>query len=182
MRRCSPSRISRALRLIKSGLFGGGPVTILPNTFYAVRAAAARRDAATQPVDPVVHRLDREQGPRYGRGRIPAEGAGAAIIAFPSSACIRPDDMAKLEPVARFVASGQLQRVRPAVRPASRARTIARMRWCGSIRCARASDAAWSRVVSPALACSRPIFAEFAELRDGDVYLYKNADRFLHRP
>ena len=86
--------------------------------------------------------------------------------------------MAKLQPVAAFMASGQLQvcgRLSDAeVARAYRSHAVV---WVHSLR-----EGFGRCVVEGRLAGARVLatdIAEFAELRDGDVYLYKNPAGFF---
>ena len=170
------SDISRQ-RLIASGLFGRGPIALLPNTFYAFE------------------RLMGEEAPAHQRAVLLCTGSTAnkdletlaadylpkALAQNYSISVLglhKPGDMAKMETLRPFIVSGQL-------------------RLCGQLSDRqvaheyRAHAAVWVHslregfgrcVVEGRLAGNRVIasdIAEFAELKDGDVYLYEDATGFM---
>ena len=170
------SEISR-VRIVDSGLFGDGLITLLPNTFYAFERLAgvetptlaksillctgstANKDLATvvgEYLPPVL-----------------AKGQSVAILGLH-----KPSDMATLQPLAEFIRSGQVRlcgRLSDAeVARAYRAHAVV---WVHSLR-----EGFGRCVVEGRLAGARVLASdipEFAELRDGDVYLYKNPASFL---
>ena len=169
------SEITRQ-RLAQSGLFGNGPVTLLPNTFYALSASPLprRRGAA---IDLAVHRLNREQGPGNGLAEylpaVLAQGFRVSILGLHKAS-----DMAKLEPVAAFMASGQLHLCGllsdSEVACAYRSHAIV---WVHSLREGFGRCVVEGRLTGARVLASD--IAEFAELRDSDVYLYNNPAVFL---
>ena len=170
------SEITRQ-RLAQSGLFGNGPVTLLPNTFYAFERLAAAEtpqrslsillctgSTANKDVETVVA----EYLPA-----VLARGYRVSILGLHKAS-----DMTKLDPVAAFIASGQLHLCGllsdAEVARAYRSHAIV---WVHSLR-----EGFGRCVVEGRLAGARVLatdIAEFAELRDGDVHLYKNPTGFL---
>jgi hypothetical protein len=170
------SEISRQ-RLIESGLFGRGPVTLLPNTFHAFE------------------RLVREEAPAHRNAVLLCTGSTAnkeletlvadylpkALTQNYSISVLglhKPSDMAKLEPLRGFIASGRLrlcgQLSDRQVAHEYRAHAVV---WVHSLR-----EGFGRCVVEGRLAGNRVIasdIAEFAELKDGDVYLYRDAIAFM---
>ena len=170
------SEITRQ-RLKQSGLFGEGPDTLLPNTFYAFERLAT---AETQQRRPSIllctgstANKDLETVVAEYLPAVLARGYGVSILGLHKAG-----DMAKLNPVAVFMASGQLQLCGllsdAEVARAYRSHAVV---WVHSLR-----EGFGRCVVEGRLAGARVLatdIAEFAELRDGDVCLYKNSAGFL---
>ena len=180
------SDITRA-RLTQSGLFGGGPVTLLPNTFYAFeRLPRRRRRGATlrSYCAPARRRTRTSKQSWPNTCRVFWQRA----IALPSSELHKAADMAKLQPVAAFMTSGQLQVCgRLSDQEVARAYRAHAVVWVHSLR------EGFGRCVVEGRLAGAPVLAtdiaEFAELLDGDVYLYNNPasfsaelDRLIKRP
>lgn len=172
-------------RLAQSGLFGGGPVTLLPNTFYAFERLAAAEAPARGPsvllCTGSTANKDLETVVSEYLPGVLAQGHHISILGLHKAS-----DMAKLEPVAAFLASGQVRlcgRLSDAdVARAYRSHAIV---WVHSLR-----EGFGRCVVEGRLAGARVLatdIAEFEELRDGGVSLYKDAagffaalDRLIH--
>lgn len=164
-------------RLAQSGLFGQGPVTLLPNTFYAFeRLAAAETPQRAQSIllcTGSTANKDLETVVAEYLPALLARGHRISILGLHKAS-----DMAKLEPVAAFVASGQLQLCGllsdADVARAYRSHAVV---WVHSLR-----EGFGRCVVEGRLAGARVLatdIAEFAELRDGEVSLYKNPAGFF---
>jgi glycosyltransferase involved in cell wall biosynthesis len=170
------SEITRQ-RLAQSGLFGKGPVILLPNTFYAFeRLATAETLQRTQSIllcTGSTANKDLETVVAEYLPSVLSRGYQVSILGLHKAS-----DMAKLEPVAAFMASGQVRLCGllsdEEVARAYRAHAIV---WVHSLR-----EGFGRCVVEGRLAGARVLatdIAEFAELRDGDVYLYRNPAGFL---
>lgn len=170
------SEISRQ-RLIRSGLFGGGPVSLLPNTFYAFERlvgaeAPARRQAVLLCTGSTANK-DLETLVADYLPKALARNYSISVLGLH-----KPSDMAKLEPLRRFIASGQLrlcgQLSDRQVAHEYRAHALV---WVhsqreGFGRCVVEGRLAGNQVIASDI-------AEFAELKDGDVYLYKDSIAFM---
>lgn len=172
-------------RLARSGLFGGGTVTILPNTFYAFERLAAAETPDRSPSILVctgsTANKDLETVVSKYLPDLLAQGHCVSILGLHKAS-----DMAKLDPVAAFIASGQMRlcgRLSDAeVARAYRSHAIV---WVHSLR-----EGFGRCVVEGRLAGARVLatdIAEFEELRDTDVHLYKDPagffatlDRLIH--
>lgn len=166
-----------AQRLTQCGLFGGGPVTLLPNTFYAFERLAATETPERGPsillCTGSTANKDLETVVAEYLPTVLARGYRVSILGLHKA-----NDMAKLQPVAAFMASGQLQvcgRLSDAeVARAYRSHAVV---WVHSLR-----EGFGRCVVEGRLSGARILatdIAEFAELRDGDVYLYKDPAGFF---
>ncbi len=164
-------------RLAQSGLFGNGPVILLPNTFYAFERLAAadtpQRSASILLCTGSTANKDLETVVAEYLPAVLARGHRVCILGLHKAA-----DMAKLQPLAAFIGSGQLQLCGllsdAEVAHAYRLHAVV---WVHSLRegfgrCVVEGRLAGARVLATGI-------AEFAELRDGDVYLYKNPAGFL---
>lgn len=163
-------------RLTQSGLFGGGPVTLVPNTFYAFERLAAAETPQRSPsillCTGSTANKDLETVVAEYLPSVLGQGHRVSILGLHKAT-----DMAKLQPVAAFMTSGQLQicgRLSDEeVARAYRAHTVV---WVHSLR-----EGFGRCVVEGRLAGARVLatdIAEFAELRDSDVYLYNNPASF----
>jgi len=170
------SDISR-LRLIKSGLFGRGPITILPNTFYQferllVTEAPERKpeillcsgSTANKDLDSLVAEyLPKALARNY---RISIVGLH------------KRSDLERLEPLRNFVTSGQLRVFgRLSDRQVAREYRSHGVVWVHSLRegfgrCVVEGRLGGGRVVASDI-------PEFAGLCDADVHLYRTADEFI---
>lgn len=170
------SEITRQ-RLAQSGLFGSGAVTLLPNTFYAFeRLAAAETPQRTQSILLCTGSTANKYLETVVAEYLPpvlSRGYRVSILGLHKAS-----DMAKLEPVAAFMASGQVRLcgLLSDAEVAHAYRSHA-MVWVHSLR-----EGFGRCVVEGRLAGARVLatdIAEFAELRDGDVTLYKDPAGFL---
>jgi glycosyltransferase involved in cell wall biosynthesis len=170
------SEISQ-LRLIRSALFGNGPISILPNTFYAferlVDAEPAERkisillctgSTANKDLEAVVARyLPKALALRY---RISVLGLH------------KKTDASRLDSLRNFLYSSQLRLCgRLSDAEVAREYKSHSIVWVHSLR-----EGFGRCVVEGRLAGGRVIatdIPEFAGLRDSDVYLYKDANDFL---
>jgi len=170
------SEITRQ-RLTQSGLFGSGPVTLLPNTFYAFERLAAvetpQRSASILLCTGSTANKDIETVVAEYLPNVLAQGHRVSILGLHKAS-----DMANLQPVAAFMASGQLHVCgRLSDEEVARAYRLHTVVWVHSLR-----EGFGRCVVEGRLAGARVLatdIAEFAELRDGDVYLYNNPARFF---
>lgn len=164
-------------RLTQSGLFGGGPVTLLPNTFYAFERLAAAETPQRGPsillCTGSTANKDLETVVAEYLPHVLAQGHCVSILGLHKAS-----DMMKLQPLASFISSGQLRLCGglsdAEVARAYRAHAVV---WVHSLR-----EGFGRCVVEGRLAGARVLatdIAEFDELRDGDVYLYKNPAGFF---
>jgi len=173
------SELSRQ-RLIASGLFGRGAMTILPNTFYAferlLRAAATpRREAKTSLLlcTGSTANKDLETVVTDYLPKLLADGYRIAILGLHKAS-----DAPRLAALGCFLASGQL-RICGQLSDAEVAAEYQKHEivWVHSLR-----EGFGRCVVEGRLAGSRVIctdIPEFAELRDSDVYFYKDPAGFM---
>ena len=169
------SEITRQ-RLAQSGLFGGGAVTLLPNTFYAFERLAAAETPQRAPsillCTGSTANKDLETVVAEYLPSVLAQGHRVSILGLHKAT-----DLAKLQPVAAFITSGQLQVCgRLSDEEVARAYRAHAVVWVHSLRegfgrCVVEGRLAGARVLATAI-------PEFAELRDGDVHLYDSAASF----
>ncbi len=170
------SDISR-LRLIKSGLIGRGPITILPNTFYQFERLLLTEPPQRQPAillctgsttNKDLDSLVAEYLPK-------ALARNYRISIF---GLHKKSDLEALEPLRSFAASGQLRVCgRLSDQQVAREYRSHSLIWVHSLRegfgrCVVEGRLAGGRVVASDI-------PEFAGLRDSDVHLYRSADEFL---
>jgi glycosyltransferase involved in cell wall biosynthesis len=172
------SDISR-LRIIKSGLFGDGTISILPNTFSAferlVRAEAPERKPATSILLSTGSTANKDLETLVADYLPKALAQGYRITIF---GLHKSSDKPKLRLLRRFVASGQIS-LRGRLSDAAVAREYRShaVVWVHSLR-----EGFGRCVVEGRLAGSRVIctdIPEVAGLCDGEVYLYRDAAEFL---
>ena len=116
---------------------------------------------------------------RNGRGRIPADGLGAGYHVSSTLGLHKANDMAKLQPVVHSWPRASCKCTVCRAAEVADAPIASPCRRGGCILCARASGRC---VVEGRLSGARVLatdIAEFAELRDGDVYLYKDPAGFF---
>jgi len=172
------SQLSRQ-RLIASGQFGRGPIAILPNTFYAfeklVRAGAQHREVRTSLL------LCTGSTANKGLESVAADHLPAVLASGFRVAVLglhKASDAPRLAALTRFLESGQLRLCgRLSDREVAAEYQKHEIVWVHSLRegfgrCVVEGRLAGSRVVATAI-------AEFAELRDADVYLYNDAAEFF---
>jgi hypothetical protein len=170
------SEISRQ-RMIESELFGRGPITLLPNTFYAFERLLHSEAPARQPAILLctgsTANKDLETVVADYLPAVMARGWRVAIFGLHKAG-----DMPKFDSLQRFLNSGQLrlcgQLSDQQVANEYRAHTII---WVHSLR-----EGFGRCVVEGRLAGGHVIatdIPEFAALRDGDVHLYKDAAAFM---
>lgn len=170
------SQTSR-LRLIESGLFGRGPIAILPNTFYAFErllgAERPRRKTAILLCTGSTANKDLET--------LVAQYLPKALAGHYSISILglhKATDIPRLASLRGFIASGQLRLCdRLSDRQVAREYRSHAIVWVHSLR-----EGFGRCVVEGRLAGSRVIatdIPEFQALRDGDVYLYKDAAEFM---
>jgi hypothetical protein len=169
------SEISR-LRLIKSGLFGGSTIAILPNTFYAferlLHGETPERKRAILLCTGSTANKDLETLVADHLPRALTKGCRISILGLH-----KLGDLAKLEPLHGFIVSGQLRVCgRLSDRQVAREYRAHAIVWVHALR-----EGFGRCVVEGRLAGSRVVAAdipEFAGLRDDAVYLYKDAVEF----
>lgn len=170
------SGISRQ-RLIESGLFGGGPITILPNTFYAferlLRGDAPPRKAAILLCTGSTANKDLETLVAEYLPKLLAAHYSVSVLGLHKAA-----DLPRLEPLREFIAAGQL-RLCGLLSDAEVAREYRShaIAWVHSLRegfgrCVVEGRLAGCRVAATDI-------PEFDGLRDGEVSLYRNAAEFM---
>jgi hypothetical protein len=172
------SGLSRA-RIGKSGLFGAGPVTILPNTFYAferlLRAAAPPREAKNSLLlcTGSTTNKDLEGVVADYLPRLLERGYRVSVFGLHKAT-----DASRLAALSLYLDSGQLrlcgQLSDSEVAAEYKKHEIV---WVHSLRegfgrCVVEGRLAGSRVICTAI-------PEFAELRDDDVYLYRDPIEFM---
>ncbi len=168
-------------RLIGSGLFGRGRLTILPNTFYAferlVRAEPQKREAKTSLLlcTGSTANKDLESVAADYLPQVLASGYRVSILGLHKAG-----DAPRLASLGGFLSSGQLR-----VCGQLSDREVAAEYQKHEIVWVHSRREGFGRcVVEGRLAGSRVIctdIPEFAELRDGDVDLYKDAAEFMSR-
>lgn len=164
-------------RLAQSGLFGSGPVTLLPNTFYAFERLAAAETPERGPsillCTGSTANKDLETVVSEYLPAVLAQGHCVSIFGLHKAS-----DTAKLKPVAAFLASGQVRLCgRLSDVEVARAYRSHAIVWVHSLR-----EGFGRCVVEGRLAGARVLatdIAEFEELRDGGVSLYRDPDGFL---
>ena len=171
------SELSRR-RLAASGRFGRGSIAILPNTFYAfeklVQAVPQRREAKTSLLLCTGSTANKDLE-SVAADYLPAVLAGGCRVAI--LGLHKASDAPRLAALARFLNSGQLRVCgqmsdRDAAAEYQRHEIVwVHSRREGFGRCVVEGRLAGSRVI-----CTN--IPEFAELRDDDVYLYKDPSEF----
>ncbi len=171
------SELSRQ-RLIGSGLFGRGPLPILPNTFYAferlVRAETQKREAKTSLLlcTGSTANKDLELVAADYLPQVLASGYRVSILGLHKAG-----DAPRLASLGSYLSSGQLRVCgQLSDREVAAEYQKHEIVWVhsrreGFGRCVVEGRLAGGRVICTAI-------PEFAELRDGDVYLYKDAAEF----
>jgi hypothetical protein len=166
-------------RLIESGLFGSGPITILPNTFYAfeqlIRTGTPKRDAVKSILlcTGSTANKDLESVASDYLPKALAAGYRVSILGLHKAS-----DAPRLASLESHISSGQL-------------RICGRLSDCEVASEYQSHEIVWVHslregfgrcVVEGRLAGSRVVctnIPEFAGLRDADVYLYGNAAEFM---
>jgi hypothetical protein len=165
------------LRLNESGLFGRGPITMLPNTFYAFErllgAETPQRKTAILLCTGSTANKDLEALVAEYLPRALAARYFVSILGLHKTA-----DTPKLAPLRSFIASGQLRLCgRLSDQQVAREYLSHAIVWVHSLR-----EGFGRCVVEGRLAGSRVIaanIAEFEGLRDSEIYLYKDAAEFM---
>ncbi len=172
------SEISRE-RLAASGLFGNGPITILPNTFYAferlLNAQAVTRDAPSSILLCTGSTANKDVETVAADYLPKVLAAGFKVSVF---GLHKASDAPRLASLGRFIASGQLR----ICGQLSDAEAAAEYRkhgivWVHSLREGFGRCVVEGRLAGGRVICSD--IPEFAALRDADVFLYKNAANFM---
>jgi len=166
-------------RVIESGLFGRGPITILPNTFYAferlLRAEMPVRDAKMSILlcTGSTANKDLESAVLDYLPKVLASGFCVSILGLHKAS-----DAPRLAALQSFLTSGQLRVCgRLSDREVAREYRSHEVIWVHSLR-----EGFGRCVVEGRLAACRVIckdIPEFAGLRDADVYLYKDPDEYM---
>jgi hypothetical protein len=172
------SNLSRA-RIRESGLFGSGPVTILPNTFYAferlLRAAAPQREAKNSLLlcTGSTANKDLEGVTADYLPKLLERGFHVSVFGLHKAT-----DASRLAAFSRYLESGQL-RLCGQLSDAEVAVEYKKHEivWVHALRegfgrCVVEGRLAGSRVICTAI-------PEFAELRDDDVHLYRDPLEFM---
>lgn len=172
------SALSRQ-RILESGLFGSGPVTILPNTFYAFERLVGAQSVAREPRTSILLCSGSTANKDIGSlavdflPKVLERGYRVAVLGLHKAT-----DAPRLASLGGFLDSGQLR----VCGQLSDAEVAAEYRkheivWVHSLR-----EGFGRCVVEGRLAGSRVIctdIPEFAELRDDDVYPYDGAVAFM---
>lgn len=180
------SSLSRQ-RLVASGLFGNGAVTILPNTFYAferlLRGGAPSREAKTSILlcSGSTANKDVETVATDYLPKLLAAGYRVAVLGLHKAT-----DAPRLAALGDFLKSGQL-RMCGQLTDAEVAAEYQRHEivWVHSLREGFGRCVVEGRLAGGRVVCTD--IPEFVELRDDDVHLYKNPaelmsilDRLVH--
>ncbi len=172
------SKLSRD-RLIASGRFGDGPITILPNTFYAFERLLST-EALLRGDKPSVllctgstANKDLESVVRDYLPKVLASGFQVSILGLHKAA-----DMPRFASLDNFISSGQLR----LCGQLSDSEVVAEYQnhtivWVHSLREGFGRCVVEGRLAHRRVICSD--IPEFAELRDDDVYLYKDHTEFM---
>ena len=166
-------------RLIDSKLFGSGPITILPNTFYAfeklIRSEPQNREARSSLLlcTGSTANKDLETVVADYLPKVLASGFRVAVLGLHKSS-----DAPRLASLAGFLNSGQLR----VCGQLSDREVAAEYRnheivWVHSLREGFGRCVVEGRLAGNRVICTN--IPEFAELRDGNVQLYKNPTEFL---
>jgi glycosyltransferase involved in cell wall biosynthesis len=172
------SEMSRQ-RLAASGLFGRSPITILPNTFYAferlVRAVAPQREANTSILlcTGSTANKDLETVAAQYLPKVLASGFRVAVLGLHKTS-----DAPRLAALGDFIAAGDL-RLCGQLSDREVAAEYCRhaIVWVHSLREGFGRCVVEGRLAGSRVLCSD--IPEFAGLRDGDVYLYKDPAEFM---
>jgi glycosyl transferase family 1 len=171
------SEISRQ-RLIMSGLFGHGPIMILPNTFFAFERLLG---AETPRHKKTAILLCTGSTANKDLETLVADHLPKALAAHYSISILglhKAADMPRLASLRGFLATGQLRLFgRLSDQQVAHEYRSHAIVWVHSLR-----EGFGRCVVEGRLAGSRVIatdIPEFAALRDGEVYLYKDAAEFM---
>jgi hypothetical protein len=166
-------------RLIESGLFGRDPITILPNTFYAferfLRARTPKRESNTSILLCTGSTANKDLetvGADY-LPKVLARGYRVSVLGLHKAS-----DASRLASLSGFMTSGQLRVCGQLSDGEVAAEYLTHeIVWVHSLR-----EGFGRCVVEGRLAGSRVLctdIPEFAELRDADVYLYKDPTTFM---
>ena len=166
-------------RLRGSGLFGHGPITLLPNTFYAFErllSAEPRRREGRRSLLLCTGSTANKDLEAVVADYLPnALGAGFSVSIV---GLHKATDAPRLAALQSFIAGGQLRLCgRLSDREVAREYRSHALTWVHSLR-----EGFGRCVVEGRLAGSRVVctdIPEFAGLRDGEVYLYRNAAEFM---
>jgi hypothetical protein len=166
-------------RLRQSGLFGHGPITLLPNTFYAferlLTAEPRRRDGGRSLLLCTGSTANKDLEAVVADYLPKALGAGLSVSIV---GLHKATDAPRLASLQTFIASGQLRLCgRLSDREVAREYRSHALAWVHSLR-----EGFGRCVVEGRLAGSRVVctdIPEFAGLRDDEVYLYRNAAEFM---
>jgi glycosyltransferase involved in cell wall biosynthesis len=165
-------------RLLKSDLFGAGPVTILPNTFYAFEEfLAARTDDCSTGASILLctgstANKDLETVVVDHLPRVLAKGVRVSIVGLHKAT-----DAPRLSALDAFVASGQLRVCgRLSDEEVARAYQSHTLVWVHSLREGFGRCVVEGRLAGRRVICTD--IPEFAGLRDDGVFLYKDAAEF----
>ena len=165
------------LRLSESGLFGHGPITMLPNTFHAFERLVA---AEIPPRKPAIL-LCTGSTANKDLETLVTEYLPQVLAAHHCVSILglhKASDVPRLASLQSFMVSGQMRLCgRLSDRQVAREYRSHAIVWVHSLRegfgrCVVEGRLAGSRVIATAI-------PEFEGLRDGDVYLYKNAAEFM---
>jgi hypothetical protein len=166
-------------RLIASRLFGDGPVTLLPNTFYAferlVRAEAVDREGAASILlcTGSTANKDLETVIADYLPGVFAQGYRVSIVGLH-----KISDTPRLAVLESSIASGQLRVCgRLSDREVAREYRAHQIVWVHSLREGFGRCVVEGRLAGCRVICTD--IPEFTGLRDGDVYLYADAAEFM---
>jgi glycosyltransferase involved in cell wall biosynthesis len=165
-------------RLVKSDLFGTGPVIILPNTFYAFEELIAAQAPNGNTGDSILlctgstANKDLETVVVDHLPRVLAKGFRVAIVGLHKAT-----DAPRLSALEAFIASGQLRVCgRLSDEEVARAYQSHTLVWVHSLREGFGRCVVEGRLAGRRVICTD--IPEFAGLRDDGVFLYKDAAEF----
>jgi hypothetical protein len=172
------SRLSRE-RLIASGQFGSGPITLLPNTFYAFERLLGDAAPVREPKTSIL--LCSGSTPNKDLDSVIADYLPQALAAGFSVSVMglhKARDAARFAPLDAHFKSGALrllgQLTDAEVAAEYRTHEIV---WVHSLREGFGRCVVEGRLAGGRVICSD--IAEFVELRDADVHLYKTTADFM---
>jgi len=166
-------------RLLESGLFGRGTITLLPNTFYAfeqlLTAQPRRRDEGRSILlcTGSTANKDLEAVVADYLPSVLAAGFRVTVVGLHKAA-----DAPRLASLHDFIAAGQLHLCeRLSDREVARQYRAHSIVWVHSLREGFGRCVVEGRLAGCRVLCTD--IPEFAALRDGDVHVYRNAAEFM---
>jgi glycosyltransferase involved in cell wall biosynthesis len=166
-------------RLLVSGLFGRGTITLLPNTFYAFEQLLAQEPRQRDDRRSIIlctgstANKDVEALVADYLPQVLAAGFRVTVVGLHKAA-----DAPRLASLQDFIAAGQLRLCeRLSDREVARLYRAHSIAWVHSLREGFGRCVVEGRLAGCRVICSD--IAEFAALRDSEVYLYRNSGDFM---